>query len=156
MTEWNDDTGYINANKVGSHDPLGMTETADSIITINNYVLAYIFSHIHQRPREQMKTVVLSHFTKCEILAVKHTWWEVYKSLDAFDKIIHRVDTASRGSEDVNTDDILTALAKVFALKTPPCVMLNAKDTVRLPRYSPGELLEPSVAEQLAVVESQL
>ena len=38
-------------------------------------------------------------------------------SLDALDKIIHRVDTAPRSSEDANTDDILTALVKVFALK---------------------------------------
>ena len=44
VTEWSNDTGYINANKVGSHDPLGMTETADSIITINDYILAYTVS----------------------------------------------------------------------------------------------------------------
>ena len=34
--------------------------------------------------------------------------------------------------------------------------MLNAQDIVRLPKYSPGELLEPSITERLAVVESQL
>ncbi|KAI0211012.1 hypothetical protein LSAT2_004208, partial [Lamellibrachia satsuma] len=64
------------------------------------------------------------------------------------------MDTASRDSEDTNTDDILTALAKVFALKTPPCVMLNTQDIV--PKYSPDELLELSLVEWLAMVESQL
>ncbi|KAI0238796.1 hypothetical protein LSAT2_010457, partial [Lamellibrachia satsuma] len=34
--------------------------------------------------------------------------------------------------------------------------MLNAQDIVRLPKYSPGELLGPSIAERLAAVESQL
>ena len=103
-----------------------------------------------------MKTVVLSHFTKCEILAAKYALSEAPKPLDAFHKIIHRVDTASRGSEDANTDDILTALAKVFALKSPLYVMLNTQDIVQLPKYSPDELLEPSLVERLAMVESQL
>ena len=66
------------------------------------------------------------------------------------------MDTASRGSEDANTDDILTEWAKVFALKTHPCVMLNAQDIVRLPKYSPCEWLGLSIAKRLAVVESQL
>ena len=134
-----------------------MTETADSTITITDHVLVYIVGHIHQQPREQVKTVVLSHFTKCEILPSKHAlWWEAYKPLVALDKIIHRMDTTYRSSEDANTDDILNALAKVLAVKTPPIVMLNAHDIVRLPRHYPGELLEPSIAERLAVVESQL
>ena len=156
MTERSDDTDYVEANKVRSHDPLGMTETADSTSTINNYVLAYIVGYIQQRLREQVKTIVLSHFTKCDILAAKQALWEVYKPLDALDRIIHIMDTSSSGSEDADTDDILTALAKVFALKIPPCVMLNAQDIVRLPKYSPGELLGPSLAERLAVMESQL
>ena len=129
---------YVDANKVGSHDPLDMTETPDCTITINDYVLAY---------KSAMSTNGQGN---------KHTMWEAHKPLDALDKIIHIMDTASRGSEDASTDDILTALAKVVALKTPPCVMLNAQDIVRLPKNSPGELLEPSVAERLAVVESQL
>ena len=52
VTERSDDTDYVDANKVGSHDPLGMTETSDKIITINY------------------------HFTKREILAAKHAQWE--------------------------------------------------------------------------------
>ena len=71
-------TERSDANKVGSHNPLHMTETADSTITINEYVLAYVVGYIHQRPREQVKMVVLSHFTKCEILAMKHALWEAY------------------------------------------------------------------------------
>ena len=65
------------------------------------------------------------------------------------------MDIASRDSEDANTGDIVTA-AIVVALKTPPCVMSNAQDIVRLPKYYPADLLEPSLTERLAVVESQL
>ena len=80
LTERSVDTDYVDANKIGSHDPLCMTETVDSKITITDYVLAYVIRHIHLRPREQMKTVVLSHFTKCEILAAKHALLEASKS----------------------------------------------------------------------------
>lgn len=156
LTERSADTDSVDASKVGSHDPLVMTVTANSATTINDYVLAYIVGHIHQRPREQIKTVVLSHFTKCEILAAKHALWDAYKPVDVLDKMIHRVDTTSRSSEDANTDDIVTALMKIYALNCPPCVVLNAQDIVRLPKYSPGELLEPSLVERLAVLESQL
>ena len=47
MTDRSDDTDYVDDNKVGSHGPLGMT--ADSTITINDYVLAYIVGHIARK-----------------------------------------------------------------------------------------------------------
>ena len=50
VTERRDDTDYFDANQVGSHDPLDMIETV--AVTINDYVLAYVVGHIHQRPRE--------------------------------------------------------------------------------------------------------
>ena len=59
VTELIDDTDYVNANKVGSHDPLRMTETADMTIPINDHVLAYIVGHIHQRTNENRRFIVL-------------------------------------------------------------------------------------------------
>ena len=112
-----------------------MPETVDSSILISNYVLIYIVGHIHQRSREQIEIIVLAQFLKCEILAVKHTLWERHKHVDALDKIIHRVGSASRGSEDANTDDILSALLNFFTLKTPPSVLLNATDSATAHYY---------------------
>lgn len=63
VTERSTDTDYDIASVVGSQEPLGMKETADSIIMINDYVLAYTVGHIYQRPRKQEKMFVLSHFT---------------------------------------------------------------------------------------------
>ena len=56
----------------------------------------------------------------------------------------------------LNPDDILNALLKLQATSDLPPIVLSANDIVRLPKYSPGELLEPSLAERLAVVEGQL
>ena len=48
------------------------------------------------------------------------------------------MDNASRESEDTNTDEILSALLKVFTLKTPSCMLLNVDYIVRLSKYSTG------------------
>ena len=48
--------------------------------------------------------------------------------MDALDKIIHRVDTASRGSGLENIDDMLFALLNVFTLITFSFVLTNARD----------------------------
>ena len=47
-------------------------------------------------------------------------------------------------------------MQKLIAMNDMPHIVLDAKDIARLPKYSPGELLEPSLAERMAVVESQL
>ena len=48
--------------------------------------------------------------------------------MDALDKIIHRVDTTSRGSGLENIHDILFKLLKVFTLRTSSVVLMNARD----------------------------
>ena len=110
---------------------------------INNCVLAYCVAHMAQRPKEQINTVLLVNFTK-----------ETCQS--KLDKLVQRVDTSVRGAECANADDILNALLKLQSTSYIPPIVLCASDIVRLPKYSPGELLEPSLAERLAVVEGQL
>ena len=107
-----------------------------------------------QRPKEQIKTVLLVNFTKDEILNAKKMIWETCQS--KLDKLVQRVDTSVRGAECANADDILNALLKLQSTSDLPPIVLCASDIVRLPKYSPGELLEPSLAERLAVVEGQL
>ena len=59
VTERSADMDYVVATNAGLHDPLGMTETAYSTLTINYFVLGCVVGHIHQRRREQVKMVVL-------------------------------------------------------------------------------------------------
>ena len=120
-------------------------------VAISNCVLAYCVAHMAQRPKEQIKTVLLVNFTKDEILNAKKMIWETCQS--KLDKLVQRVDTSVRGA---NADDILNALLKLQSTSDLPSIVLCASDIVRLPKYSPGELLEPSLAARLAVVEGQL
>ena len=80
--------------------------------------------------------------------------WETCQS--KLDKLVQRVGTSVTGAECANADDILNALLKLQSTSDLPPIVLCASDIVRLPKYSPGELLEPSLAERLAFVESQL
>ncbi len=68
-------------------------------LTINNHVLGYIVGHIHQRPREQIKSVALTHFSKEEIIISKSLLWEKCDSLNVLDKMVNHVDSATRGAE---------------------------------------------------------
>ena len=128
--------------------------TSTAPAAINNCVLAYCVAHMAQRPKDQIKTVILVNYTKDEILNAKKMLWD--KCQSKLDKLVQRVDTSVRGAECPNADDILNALLKLQATSDLPPIVLSANDIVRLPKYSPGELLEPSLAERLAVVEGQL
>ena len=121
---------------------------------INNCVLAYCVAQMAQRPKEQIKTVLLINFTKDEILNAKKMIWETCQS--KLDRLVQRVDTSVRGAECANADDILNALLQLQSTSDLPPIVLCASAIVRLPKYSTGELLEPSLAERLAVVEGQL
>ena len=122
--------------------------------TINNAVLGYAAGYIHQRPNAEIKTVLLTHFTKDEIRAAKSLLWGKCHTL--LDKNIQRVDTATRGSEEASADDILAGLHKLYALDTPPIFVVDASDISRLPKYEPGELLEPSMLQRLQTMEAQI
>ena len=100
------------------------------------------------------KTVLLANYTKDELSTAKKMIWKAsYTKLDRF---VQRVDTSVRGAECANSDDILNAMQKLIAMNDMPHIVLDAKDIARLPKYFPAELLEPSLAERMAVVESQL
>ncbi len=126
------------------------------VVKATNCFLAYVAGYYHQRPRDAIKTVVLAHFTKEEILTAKESLWSACKDMNVLDKMVNRVGTPSRDAEEANTEDILAAFAKIYALPASPVITMEAKDVIRLPKFAPGELIEPSVASRLAVVETQL
>ena len=101
-----------------------------------------------------IKTFLLANYTKCEIAESKKIVLE--KCCAKLDKYVQRVDTVVRGAECSNAEDILNAILRLLALGSMPDFVLDANDIVRLPKYSPGLLLQPSMAERLAFVESHL
>ena len=127
--------------------------TSTAPAAINNCVLAYCVAHMAQRPKYQIKTVLLVNYTKDEILNAKNMLWD--KCQSKLDKLVQRVDTSVRGAECANADDILNALLKLQATSDLPPIVHRTSDIVRLPKYSPGELLERYLAERLAVVRHQ-
>jgi len=127
-----------------------------AVISVCDCVLAYIVGHFHQRPKDKIKSVVVCHFSKEEISSAKETLWSSCCDAFSLDRMVHRVDTVARTAEDANTDDILNTLQKIFNTDRVPSFLMSAEDIVRLPRIHPGELLEASIAERLAVIEAQL
>ena len=125
-------------------------------VTVNDHVLSFISAHVHQRSKDEIKKVIVSHFTKEEILKAKSALWDSLKDTGVLDKYIQRVDTSSRGAEDANTDDTINAIIKASNSDDPPTFVMNATEILRLPKYSPGELLEPSILQRLAIVEAQI
>ncbi len=77
------------------------SDSSDTETTID-CLLAYIVGHVHQRPKDQIKIVVLNHFTKEEILQSKMLLWEKFANL-GLDKLVQRLDTNHRPAEDANT-----------------------------------------------------
>ena len=71
-----------------------------------------------QRPKEQIKTVLLVNFTKDEILNAKKVIWETCQS--KLDKLVQRVDTSVGGAECANADDILSVLLKLYSTRDLP------------------------------------
>ena len=127
----------------------------DRYVCRNKQLRAGVLSGTYGPEAERTnKKVLLVNFTKDEILIAKKMIWETCQS--KLDKLVQRVDTSVRGAECANADDILKALLKLQSTSDLPPIVLCASDIVRLPKYSPGELLEPSLAERLAVVEGQL
>ncbi|KAI0207724.1 hypothetical protein LSAT2_007705 [Lamellibrachia satsuma] len=125
-TERSDCTDYVDANKVVSHDPLAADYRCVKV-------------------RLTLLSGFRVHFDHSDVMGKPRSCTAIERS-DCTDYV---------DANKVVSHDPL-ALAKVFALKTPLCVMLNAQNIVRLPKYSPSELLEPWLAEPQAVVESQL
>ncbi len=118
------------------------TAASDSNDTeaIIDYLLTYIVGQVHQRPKDQIKIVVLNHFTKEEILQSEMLLWEKCANL-GLDKLVQRLDSNHRPAEDANTDDILGAVNKQFTLSKTPHFLMRSEDIRRLPKYAPGELL---------------
>ena len=74
--------------------------------TIIDCLLAYIVGHVHQLPKDQIKTVVLNQFTKEEILQSKVLLWDKCANL-GLDKLVQWLDTNHRPAEDANTENTL-------------------------------------------------
>ena len=93
----------------GNQPPSDSSNTQSPVI-ISNCVIAFIAGYLHQRPKEQIKTAVMSHFSKEEIIKAKCLLWDKCDHLNVLDKIVHRLDTSVRCAEDASMDDILTGL----------------------------------------------
>ena len=65
-------------------------------VAMNNCVLPYCVAHTVQRPKEQIKTVLLVNYTKDEILNAKRMIWDTCQS--KLDKLVQRVNTSVRGA----------------------------------------------------------
>ncbi len=100
-----------------------------------------------------LRSCVLAHFTKEEILTAKESFWSACKDMNVLDKMVNRVGTPSR---EANTEDVVAAFAKIYALPVSPAITMQAKDLIKLPKNTPGELIELSVASCLNVVEVEL
>jgi hypothetical protein len=142
-------------NHIGSSHTQHDSQDTHTVL-INSAVLGYSVGYIHQRPKDQIKTVILSHFTKEEIVQAKSLLWGKCSHLNVLDKNVHRVDTATRGAEEPSADDILSGLYKLYTLDKPPTFVVDAADISRLPKYEPGELLEPSMLQRLHTMEAQI
>ncbi len=107
-------------------------------VKTTNCLPAYVAGYYHQRPRDAIKTAVLAHFTKEEILTATESLWSAYIDMNVLDKMVNRVGTPSRDTEEVNTEDVLAAFAKIYAKPVSPVITMEAKDVIRLPKYAPG------------------
>ncbi len=94
--------------------------------------------------------------SKEEINIAKSCLWEKCGHLDIMDKMVHRMDSASRGAEHAELEDIIDGIQKLFTIDTPPSFIVSACDIHRLPRCQPGELIEPSILQRLLTVEAQM
>ncbi len=131
-------------------------EPSDTNVTVNSHVLGYIAGYIHQRPRDQIRDVIISQFSKDEINTAKSLLWDKCGHMDILNTPIHRVDSVMRGAHHAETEDIIDGIYKLYTLDTPPSFVISAIDVHRLPKCEPGELLEPSMLQRLMLVEAQM
>ena len=110
------------------------TSTSDAQLTINNHVLGYIAGYIHQRPRDLIRDVVSSQFSREDINSAKSLLWDKCGHLNIMDKFIRRVDSASREAVDAAVEDILNGIYKLYSVDCPPLFVIAAQDIHRLPR----------------------
>ena len=150
---------WIRQNKqnLSQGDLTNSDENSENNVEISNHILGYIAGYIHQRPRDKIRDVIISQFSKADINSAKSLLWQKCSHIDVMDNSVpNRVDSATRGAEYAETDDIIDNIYKLFTIDTPPSFVVSAADIHRLPRCEPGELLEPSIIQRLTLVEAQL
>ena len=119
-----------------------------------NALLAYALNCFMKAPRDLLKKAITGFYTPEEIKDAKSVLWSAFgEHLEVFKP---RRGSEKRSRQDFETDDIISAIEKLYEMNVPMNVHVSAKDLARIPPGHPGELMDFDLLTRMKELEAKL
>lgn len=129
------------------------TDESETIICIENALLAYLLSARDNSQTENIRRAVIGFFSAEAIMEAKQALWDKCEH-DIGEPLTRRRDSSSRTECEANFSDVINALKTLDGKGKSPKITIDARDLVNIPRSPPEEINKISIVDRLTQLET--
>ena len=131
-----------------------MDKSSDKGCVLFDAVMSYISFAMQNSSIENIKQVVLGHFTSSDVISSKDLLWDSC-DISVIGEKLKRKGTQVRSEKEANLHDVFSALTKLDKQDKMPKFAVLGTDLNKIPKFNPEEIMPTSVVERLSTLESK-